>query len=374
MPLLIKIIAVLSTMLVLLTFTGPVAAEVPAITASAGILMDASSGQVYYAKKVDARREPASLTKIMTAILAIEYGRMNDVVTVSRRAASVSVGQDIGLRAGDRLTLENLVKAALIYSANDSTVAIAEHIAGSEKEFLRMMNTKALLVGAYNTQFANTNGYHHPSHYTCARDLALITRYALSIGKFRELVGTKETTMRWEDGREKIIRNTNGLLRDGSFEGVYGVKTGTTPRAGDCLITAAGRGDRNLIAVVLHSKSRYQDTVKLLDYGFNHVVRISLCRAAEEIARAAVEGGVLPGVPAVAAKQAEVVLLDNQIAGIKKEVMLDAPLRAPVKRGQKLGQVVYTREGKELARVELVSARNVPRPGLLSRLYSTIDF
>ena len=369
-----KTFTIFMIMLVLLASAGPAAAESPVITASAGILMDAASGQVYYAKKCDARREPASLTKIMTAVLAIEYGRMGDVVTVSRRAASISMGQDIGLRSGDRLTLENLVKAALICSANDSTVAIAEHIAGSEEEFIHMMNAKALLVGAYNTRFANTNGYHHPNHYTTARDLALITRYALGIGKFRELVGTKETTMRWEDGREKVIRNTNGLLRDGSFQGVYGVKTGTTPRAGGCLITAAGRGERNLITVVLHSRSRYQDTVRLLDYGFNHVVRVSLCRAAEEMDRPQVAGGVLPEVPAVTVEQVEVLLAEEQLAGIKKEIKLDAPLHAPVRRGQRLGQAIYKLEGNELARVELVSAQDVPKPGVLARIYNALDF
>ncbi len=368
-----KTFTIIVIMLVRLVFVPPAAAEAPVITASAGILMDAASGQVYYAKKGDARREPASLTKIMTAVLAIEYGRMGDVVTVSRRAASISMGQDIGLRSGDRLTLENLVKAALIYSANDSAVAIAEHIAGSEEGFIRMMNAKALLLGACNTRFANTNGYHHPNHYTTARDLALITRYALSIGKFRELVGTKEATMRWEDGREKIIRNTNGLLRDG-FEGVYGVKTGTTPRAGDCLITAACRGERNLITVVLRSRSRYSDTVKLLDYGFNHVVRTSLCRAEEEMDRPKVVGGVLPEVPAVTVEQVEVFLAEDQLAGIKKEIKLDAPLQAPVRRGQRLGQALYTLEGKELARVELVSAQDVPKPGVLARIYNALDF
>jgi D-alanyl-D-alanine carboxypeptidase (penicillin-binding protein 5/6) len=353
---------------------SPAAAKAPAITASAGILMDAASGQVYYAKQGDARREPASLTKIMTAILAIEYGHMEEVVTVSRRAASVSVGQDIGLQPGDRLTLENIVKAALVYSANDSTVAIAEHIAGSEKEFVRMMNAKALLLGAYNTQFTNTNGYHNPNHYTTAKDLALITRYALGIGKFRELVSTCETTVSWEDGREKTIRNTNRLLRDGSYQGIYGVKTGSTPRAGDCLITAAVRSDKKLIAVVLHSRNRYQDAVRLLDYGFNHVVSTTLCRAGEEMARPDVTDGVLSRVPAVAVKPLEVILAEDQLAGIKKEIKIAGPLQAPVRRGQRLGQAIYMLEGSELARVNLVSSLDVPKPGVLSRIIMHLTF
>ncbi|GBF35445.1 D-alanyl-D-alanine carboxypeptidase [Desulfocucumis palustris] len=357
-----------------LAFTGPALAKPPGISALAGVLMDAGSGQIYYSKKGDVRREPASLTKIMTAILAIENGNLEELVTVSPRAASVSVGQDIGLKSGDSLTLENLVKAALIYSANDSTVAIAEHIGGTEQEFIRMMNAKAVLLGAYSTRFANTNGYHHPNHYTTARDLAVITRYALGNKKFAELVGTPETTILWADGRKKEIRNTNRLLKNGSYQGLYGVKTGTTLRAGDCLVAAAARDGRNLIAVVLHCGNRYNDAVKLLDYGFDHFNRVTLCRFSEKLAGRRVEGGVLPEVALVAGNTAEVYLPGEDVAKVKREIKFDGPVRAPVRRGQRLGEVVYSFDGKELARVELVSAVDVKKPGPFGRLYDALDF
>ncbi len=371
----IKKAAVLFLVLILVLVSGsPAWAKAPVISSFAGVLMDAESGQIYYSKKGDVRREPASLTKIMTAILAIENGNLDDLVTVSRRAASVSVGQDIGLKTGDRLILENLVKAALIYSANDSTVAIAEHIGGTEQEFIRMMNAKALLLGAYSTRFANTNGYHHPNHYTTARDLAVITRYALGNKKFAELVGTPETTIQWADGREKEIRNTNRLLKNGTYQGLYGVKTGSTPRAGDCLIAAANRDGRNLIAVVLHSRNRYNDAAKLLDYGFDHIDKVTLCRSSEKLASKRIDGGVLHEVALVAGKTAEVYLPEDDVAMVKREIKFDGPVRAPVRRGQRLGEVVYSCEGKELARVELISAADVEKPGLFGRLYNALDF
>lgn len=363
-----KIFAVVFSLLLTFIFAAPARAERPGVTAAAAVLMDAGNGQIYFSKKGEARREPASLTKIMTAIIALEYGNLQEEVTISRRAASVAVGQDIGLKAGDRITLENLLKAALLYSANDSTVAIAEHVAGSEKEFVGMMNAKAVLLGAHHTRFANTNGYHNPNHYTTATDLALITRYALQIKKFAELVSTREDTIRWVDGREKEVRNTNRLLRDDSFQGICGVKTGSTPRAGDCLIAAAFRGDRKLIAVVLHSHARYRDAVKLLDYGFNHVVPVALCSRSELVASQQVIGGLEKEVPVVTGRAVEFDLAEDDREAVKKNVSLGEPPHAPVRVGQKLGEVVYTLNGKELARVELVAARDIPKPGLFRRL------
>ncbi|MGB9825968.1 MAG: D-alanyl-D-alanine carboxypeptidase family protein, partial [Desulfofundulus sp.] len=226
----------------LCSFPAVAGAAPPPVTADAAVLMDARSGRIFYDKNGLQKREPASLTKIMTAIIALEYGRLNDVVTVSRNAAAVGMGSILDLRTGEKITLENLLKAALIMSANDSTVAIAEHVAGSEEDFIRMMNAKAMVLGALHTSFANTNGYHHPRHYSCARDLAVITRYALQNPIFNQIVSTRETTISFcNSKRKEAIFNTNRLLREGSYPGIDGVKTGSTPRAGNCLIASATR-------------------------------------------------------------------------------------------------------------------------------------
>ena len=195
----LRIVFVLFSLILLLPTEGRAApaadGKPPKVTASAACLMDVSSGQIYYQKEGDKRREPASLTKIMTGILAIEKGNLKDIVTVKKRAAAVSMGQDIGLNTGDRLYLEDLLKAALMYSANDSTIAIGEHIAGNHDDFVKMMNDKARELGMKNTQFANTNGFHHPNHYTTANDLAILTSYALKNKTFARFVATKEATI-----------------------------------------------------------------------------------------------------------------------------------------------------------------------------------
>ncbi|MBE3585464.1 MAG: D-alanyl-D-alanine carboxypeptidase [Thermoanaerobacter sp.] len=357
----------------LLSFPAPAGAVPPSVTADAAVLMDARTGQIFYDKNGLQRREPASLTKIMTAIIALEYGRLNDVVTVSRNAAAIGMGSVLDLRAGEKITLEDLLKAALIMSANDSTVAIAEHVAGSEEEFIRMMNAKALVLGALHTRFANTNGYHDPRHYTCARDLAVITRYALQNPLFNQIVRTRETTISFCDSKRKeTIYNTNRLLREGSYPGIDGVKTGSTPRAGNCLIASATRGDRRLIAVVLHSANRYRDAVTLLDYGFSEVTRVTLGAEGEEVARLPVANGLTGRVPVIIAAPVEVDLARDQLFQVRREVRMVPSLTAPVRAGQKVGEAVFRLKDEELGRAALVAGQDVPKKGLFSRWRKTM--
>jgi len=241
------------------------------ISAKSAVLIDATTGRIVFDKKSTQRCHPASLTKIMTGIIAIELASPKELVTVSKKAAEVSIGSTVDLHQGDKISLENLLKAALIASANDSTVAIAEHIAGKHDLFVEMMNLKAGLLGAINTHFINTNGYSKPNHYSTAQDLALIARYAMRNSYFAELVATKETVINWSGrDREIKIRNTNRLLRY-EFEGVDGVKTGSTLKAGSCLIASATRDSRQLIAVVLRSGNRYLDATRMLEYGFEKI-------------------------------------------------------------------------------------------------------
>lgn len=241
------------------------------VSAKSAILIDATTGRIFFDKKSTQRCHPASLTKIMTGIIAIELARPQELVTVSKKAAEVSVGSTIDLHQGDKISLENLLKAALIASANDSTVAIAEHIAGNHDLFVEMMNLKAGLLGAINTHFVNTNGYSKPNHYSTAQDLALLARYSMRNSYFAELVATKEAVIKWSgQDREMKVRNTNRLLRS-ELEGVDGIKTGSTPKAGSCLIASATRGDRQLFAVVLRSGNRYLDATRMLEYGFEKI-------------------------------------------------------------------------------------------------------
>jgi len=341
------------------------------INARAAILMDAKTGQVYYAKDADKSRSPASLTKLMTAILAVENGRLDDVVTISGRAASVYVGSTIGLHEGDRITLENLLKAALITSANDSTVAIAEHVGGSHESFVNQMNRKALLLGAKDTKFVNTNGYYDPQHYTTAYDLGLITRYALQKPYINELVSTRETVIKWiEPDQEREVRNTNRLLREDEVEGIDGVKTGSTARAGNCLIASASRGDKRLIAVVLHAGNRYREAAKLLEYGFSEVHPVTILSAGQEMVEipVKVKDGVHKTVPLTVTKPVRVELTKEQQLNIKLHISTSKEPAAPVREGQVLGNAQFTVDGYQLIKVPLVAAREVPPTAIFDRM------
>ena len=348
----------------------PAYAAEPRVTAAAAILIDASTGQVLYAKKADQRRSPASLTKIMTAMIALEYGQLDDIVTISGRAAGVSVGSIIDLRLGEQISLENLLKAALITSANDSTVAIAEHVAGSHDAFLELMNSKALAMGAKGTRYSNTNGYSDPNHYTTAHDLAIITRYALNNPRFNRFVSTREDTVHWVSGdREMDIKNTNRLLRDDAYPDIDGVKTGSAIKAGKCLIASATRDHRRLVAVVLHSQNRYRDASILLDYGFDQVVPMVMCRAGDRIAVQAVRGGERSLVTAVARDEVQVYLDEENAPKMLKIVRLYPAPEAPVRQGQIVGEVEYLLDDQKLGSTPLLAGEDVWPKSAMDRFW-----
>lgn len=345
----------------------------PRVTSDNAVLMEVETGQIHFARKENVRADPASLTKIMTAVVAAENGNLSDVVTVGSRAASVSMGSVIDLRKGEKITLDELLKAALVCSANDSTVAIAEHVGGSHDRFVKMMNAKAAALGLHGTRFVNTNGYHHPNHYTTAYDLAVLTRYAFGIPRINELVQTPETTVRWvePEKREEKISNSNRLLL-GDYEGINGVKTGTTPTAGNCLIASASRDGRRLIAVALHSDNRYRDCKNMLDYGFNVVKPVTVVEPDEQLASAEVAGGLYPSVGVVAEKSLEIKIDPDNLPRLERKLTTSDSPRAPVRRGQALGEVVCLLDGRPIGRVGLVAASDVPRRGWHRQLWDRL--
>lgn len=356
------------TVLFLLLLAMPLGGyAAPAITAEAAILVDRDTGQIIWAKNQDRRMYPASLTKIMTGLLAVEEGNLSDVVTVSKHAASVWEGQVIELNAGDRLTLSDLVRAALIYSANDSTVAIGEHIAGTEKRFLELMNLKAQLIGATGTRYANTNGYTDPNHYTTARDLATITRFALSRPLFAEIVRTPDTVIHWI-GASKLmeIHSTNRLL--GSYTGLHGVKTGTTGAAGRCVVVSATRNNHRLIAVVLRGSDRWGDAARLLDSGFDEAMDFPVGAKNKAVAFVSVNKGRERFVPVVLSQDVVVRLLPEDVKDLRRSLHLTKAAQAPVTKGAVLGEMVFSLRGTQLAVSPLIATKTVARRAFWQRL------
>ncbi|WP_338834776.1 D-alanyl-D-alanine carboxypeptidase DacF [Moorella humiferrea] len=330
------------------------AASEPYLTAPAAILMEASTGQVLYERGARKERPPASTTKIMTAILALELARPDVVVKVSENAAATP-GASIYLKAGETLTLGDLVKGALLNSGNDAAVAIAEGIAGTENGFAWLMNRKAKQIGAYHTHFTNPHGLTEPEHYTTAYDLALMARYALGNPEFRRLVATREDQIPAPDG-VRYLYNTNRLLE--SYPGADGVKTGTTDAAGQCLVASASREGRRLIAVVLGSEDRYADVQALLDYGFNAFYS-EAAAVGEPVGRVSVKNGEFQSVTVAPVTTIGFTVPVEEAPFLEKRVLLPAAVKAPLRKGQTLGRMLILYKGREVANTSLVSTQDV---------------
>lgn len=241
-------------------------AVLPAITAEAAVVMDLDTGQVLYGKGEHERRPPASLTKVMTGYLAGKQFQAQQWITVSETAASTGESS-LNLKTGDVLTFDALLHGALMKSANDACVALAEYMAGTEKNFVQNMNLQACLLGCKDTNFCNSNGLPAEGHYSSAYDLVLMTRAAMQNETFAAIVQKQQYMVHWQEGRQLLVRNTNRLLRE--YPGAIGVKTGTTNEAGQCLIAVAEKAGKRVIVVVLKSKNRFYDAVALLDYGLS---------------------------------------------------------------------------------------------------------
>ena len=239
------------------------------IKSRAAVVMDASTGEILYSKDSDRQLPPASTTKLMTAILAIESKSLSDVVTISKNASHVRPYK-ARLKEGNRLTVEGLLYASLLKSANDAAVALAEAVAGSEERFVDLMNQKACSLGATNTRFINSTGLPGPDQYSTAADLARIMGYAIRYPKLKEIIGTPVTRVSTEGGRVLSLRNTDKLLW--SDEDVIGGKTGFTWSAGHCFVCAAEHKAKTIIVAILGSSSRknlWKETEKLIAIGFD---------------------------------------------------------------------------------------------------------
>ena len=246
---------------------SPTLKQKPVIGASAAILYEPKSKTILFSKKAETERAPASTTKIMTAILTLERCALDEVVTISRKASRVG-GSQVGLKEGEKHSVEELLWSLLLVSGNDAAIALAEHIAGSVEKFAIYMNTRARELGCQNTNFVNPHGLSAPGHYSSVYDLALITAHALQYPFFQEMVSAKEKEIPWSQSWDRYLKNTNKLLW--ILEGADGVKTGTTNLAGACLVSSASKDGRQLIAVVLNSRDRWVESARLLKWGFDN--------------------------------------------------------------------------------------------------------
>jgi len=366
-----SIILVLNMMLLNFNFSVASAQELSNLTAKSAIVIEAATGKVLYEKDANSKRYPASTTKMMTLIVALEYGKLEDTVIVSKNAVETE-GSSLGLDEGEKIKLSDLLYGMMLVSGNDATVAVAEHIAGSVDKFAQLMTKKAIEIGAQNTSFVNSSGLPDPDHYTTASDLAKIAAYGYKNPMFATIVNTKEKLIPW--GARAYMRDLNNENRMLSlYDGSNGVKTGYTDIAGRCLVSAAKRDGVQLIAVVLDSEYMWNDSIDLLDYGFRNIQSLNLFKKKDIVKTVHVVSGKKDVIQLVADSDVDIPVADGEKD--KFQTLIDVPERiyAPVGKGDPVGKVKIMYNGKEVASANLIAKESVDKRSFFSTVYQTIS-
>ena len=352
------------------------------ISAPSAVLMEASTGTVIYEKDADTARPPASVTKVMTMLLifdALEAGsiHLEDEVTTSEYAASMG-GSQVFLEPGEIQTVDTMLKCIAVASANDACVAMAEYICGSEEEFVRKMNERAKGLGMDNTNFVNCNGLDAEGHVTSARDIALMSREL--IAKYPQIhdysmIWMENITHNTSKGTSEFgLTNTNKLVRQ--YEYATGLKTGSTGEAKFCVSATGEKNGIEMIAVVMGaetSKERFADAVKLLNHGFGKC-QLYTDESTPDVQSVDVEGGVReyvsverPGVFSY------LDMTGANLAEVEKRTEMNENLSAPLKKGDVIGYIVYSIDGREIGRAELTAGEAVEEAGFIDYLIKSID-
>lgn len=334
----------------------------PTLTAVSAVLIDQASGKVIYEKDMNDEHYPASTTKVLTALLALENMELDYKITLPDDY--VNVGEtNIGLRAGARQTAEELLMATMLYSANDAAQALAIGVAGSEQAFVNMMNQRVAELGLQHTHFANPHGLHSEDHYTSAYDLAMIARAAMDNPDFRRIVTTESFVVRRLNGEENFtVNNRNGLLNQ--FEFADGIKTGYTRQAGNCIVASATKNDMQLIAVLLNSSNIFDESQTLLEWGFDNSQHTLLVDANTVKASVKVLNGGRSEVEVLTEKPLYSVMRSDEATNVQESLDLPDSIPAPIHRGEVIGSVTYTDDNGYTYSTNLLAAKDVGRYNL----------
>lgn len=327
------------------------------ITAPSAILMETSTGKILYEKNSHEKRPCASVTKIMTLLLvfeAIDNGKLSldDTITASEHASSMG-GSDIWLETGETMSADDMIKATVVASANDAAVALAEHISGSEDAFVDSMNKRAKELKMKDTVFKNCNGLDEDGHVTSAYDVAVMSKELMKHEKIFDYTSIWLDNLR--NGKTQIV-NTNKLLK--TYNGITGLKTGTTNDAGCCMSASAKRGDVSLVAVVLGCKTgkeRFSDAAALLDYGFANISVKELKLPDKFPSQIKVDGGMEKSVNINCDVSSKIAVDKSKNVEIKSKTELPESISAPVKKNQKIGELVYTVDGKTVKKCDITA-------------------
>ncbi|MFA5524257.1 MAG: D-alanyl-D-alanine carboxypeptidase family protein [Tissierellales bacterium] len=366
--------SLLITLVLLFIFSSISFAEIEGpfnLESKSAILIDALSGEIIFEKNIHERLPPASITKIMILLLAMEdldngKVKLDDKVHVSANAERMG-GSQVYLEEGEVQTVDDLLKAISLRSANDAAVALAEHMSGSIDVFVQRMNERAKELGMSNTHFKNATGLPDEEHITTAHDISLMSKELMRHPKVHEWLTIYMTDIKV--GKNKTVTqslvNTNKLIRD--YQGANGLKTGLTNEAGHCLAASAKRGNLSLISVLLGgptSNSRFLESKKLLDYGFANYDSIFVCKKDEVIDRIRVTKGKENNLNIVAECDYSILIKKGDSKEIEKEIKLPEKVKAPMEKGHKLGEIILKNNGKEIGRVNLVAEKEVKKASI----------
>ncbi len=344
-------------------------------TAEAAVLMEPTTGTIIFEKNAHKSLPPASVTKIMTllvAVEAIEQGKcsLKDRVKATEEAAGLG-GSQIYLEVGEEFSLEELLISVAVGSANDASVAVAEHIAGSHDEFVSLMNTKAHSLGLKDSKFINSYGLPAEGHVTSAYDMAVILREGMKYPLFRRITSLKEYNLR---GGEFKLYNTNKLLW--WYQGVDTGKTGWTNEAKYCLASSAERDGLRLIAVVLGSpekRSHFRESIRLYNYGFAKYRGVTVAEPGAQIRILPVEKGTVDQVQIVAKSRIGIMVPKGKEKELSHRIVLPTSVQAPIFKGQKVGVAIISQNGKDVASFELIAGGSVTKAGLWQQIRNSFE-
>lgn len=324
-------------------------------TSESSIVINADTLEIIYQNNAYAKRSMASTTKIMTALLLAESGRLDEIITCTAEMVSVE-GSAMGLKAGDKISARDLMYGILLMSGNDAANVCAFFISGSVEEFAKLMNGKAKELGLSSTNFVTPSGLDADEHYTTAHDLAVLTAYALKNDDFAKACSSYSATVHFGDPMVKYtITNHNRLLK--SYEGCIGVKTGFTKKSGRCLVSAAERDGKKVIAVTLNDPNDWRDHASLLDYGFEKLCSSTFTSDGNELSLPVLcgENDVLK----LDFDDMVVSALSENLDKLKLSVILPDYIFAPVERGTAIGKAIVTYEGRTVAQTPVYTSEQI---------------
>ncbi|CCU80293.1 D-alanyl-D-alanine carboxypeptidase [Halanaerobium saccharolyticum subsp. saccharolyticum DSM 6643] len=346
------------------------------VATDSAILLEAETGQVLFEKNADRELPPASVTKIMPLLIAMEKLEagsisLDDKVTISRYAQSMG-GSQIYLAANTQVELEKLLKAITIASGNDASVAMAEYIAGTYSNFIAMMNDKAKELGMDSTNFSNSTGLPDSNHYSTARDISIMARELSKYPKVLEWASIWTETIQLPN-RKAMLVNTNSLIN--KYPSMDGLKTGHTQEAGFCLASTAKKGDTRLISVVLQGETlteREEATTRLLDYGFNAFSKRKIAAKGDQIQNIPIVESADQVAVGEIANDLYVMVQKGREKEISQEVKVKDSLTAPIEKGGVLGELTVYNGEKVISKVDVVAAKDIERANIITRMWRKI--